>query len=200
MRVHHRKACSQTLRTFFKGKDEVDRTPSRGKGSENLQLRLCWLMQRMKKTMLHIHLPPWPAPKGHHALCISSLPTSKQGPTYLPQQSQMRPQTLLINNLPYQQELPAWKCSLLAWRCEGKKQVAVRGTMWPGGQANLHMQFLLKDNSHPGSAKHSTLTFRQLAPCAVSSTPASLWKILSSTTKSQKQVSKSVTEGGTGLL
>lgn len=97
----------QMLRTFFKGKDEVDRTPSRGNGSENLQLGLCLLVQGMKTTILHIHLPPWPAPQGHHALCISYLPTSKQHLMYIPQQSQMRPQTHCFNNLPYQQELPA---------------------------------------------------------------------------------------------
>lgn len=198
-KAKHRRACGQMLRMFFKGKDEVDKIPSRGKGSENPQLGLYWLLQCMK-TILQIHLPPWPAPKGHHALHIFYLPTSKQGPAYPPQQCQMRPHIHLFDSLSYQQELTAWKCLLLAWRREGNKQVVVCGMTWPGQQANLHRQFLLKDNYHPGSAKHSTLTIRQPAPRAVSSMPASLRKILRTSTKSHKQVSRSVTEGGTDLL
>lgn len=104
-------------------------------------------------------------PKEPHAL-FPVISTSKQGPT----------------NLPHQ-ELSAWKCLLLTWRWAGSKQVAAHSMMWPGRQAI----YPVKDISHPGSVKHSMLTFRQIASCTVSSVPASFWK---SSTRSHKQASK----------
>lgn len=63
--------------------------------------------------------------------------------------------------------------------------VRVKSKLQSVAQANLHWQFLLKDNSHPDSSKDSTLSHSdsQHHVLPVSCMPASLWKILRSTKK-----------------